>query len=324
MARPLRIEYPGAWYHVMNRGRRKDPIYFSDSDYELFMEVMGEAVKLFGIEIHAFALIPNHYHILIRTPQGNISRAMRHINGVYTQKINLKYKLDGSLFRGRFKSIIVEEEEYLLEVVRYIHRNPIEAKLEERIGEYKWCSHGMYKDKKKRPNWLTTEDVMKKFSKYEEETKENLDAFINKEVPKALMKKLESVKWPTVLGGEKFKKKIDKIIRGKEIVKREVPEYKTWRGEKLLEGKQLKELLEKEKDILEAKKVRKKSIVNKRRALIYVIKEKTQKSNRKISEMIGRITDASISLQYRRAVEEVAGKKGCYKEVKRYLRNLNF
>lgn len=324
MARPLRIEYPGAWYHVMNRGRRKDLIYFSDSDYRIFMEVLEKATELFGIEIHAFALLPNHYHILVRTPQGNISRAMRHINGVYTQKINVKYKLDGSLFRGRFKSIIVEKEEYLLELVRYIHRNPQKAKMEEKVGGYEWCSHSMYMNEKKRPEWLTTEEVLKTFSKHEKEAKHKLDAFVNKEVPKDLMKKLESVKWPTILGGDNFKKKIAKVIKGNEIDSREVPEYKTWRGKKLLEGKQLKELLERDIAILKAKKVRKRTTANKRRALIYVIKEKTQKSNRKIAEMIGGITDAAISLQYRKAAEEVKRKEGCYKEVKRYLKSLNF
>ena len=104
MSRPLRIEYPGAWYHVMNRGRRREPVYVAESDYKLFLEILNQTSELFQIEIHAYALIPNHYHLLIRTPLGNISRCMRHINGVYTQKINKKYKTDGSLFRERFKA----------------------------------------------------------------------------------------------------------------------------------------------------------------------------------------------------------------------------
>jgi len=322
MARPLRIEYPGAWYHVMNRGRRKEPIFFKDSDCKTFLDILKEVSRMFGVEIHAFALIPNHYHILIRTPLGNISRAMRHINGVYTQKINLKYKMDGSLFRGRFKSILIDKEEYLLELVRYIHRNPFKSGLEKRIGEYKWCSHRSYMDEKDKPEWLIVKEILESFSKYEKEAKKELKAFVNKKTPKDLMKKLESAEWPTILGGEEFKKKIKKILKGKEIVVREIPEYKTWEGKRLLDENQLDELLMKGKEILKAKGSRKLS--KKRRALIYVIKEKTQKSNRKISKIIGGITDAAVSRQYRIAVEEVDKREGCYKEVKQYLEELNF
>jgi len=128
MSRPLRIEYSGAWYHVMNRGRRREKIYYDKKDYEQFLKVLEETSSLFSVEIHAYTLMPNHYHLLIRTPKGNLSRGMRHINGVYTQRFNNKYKIDGSLFRGRYKSILVEEESYLLELVRYIHRNAYKAK----------------------------------------------------------------------------------------------------------------------------------------------------------------------------------------------------
>lgn len=136
MARPLRIEYPGAWYHVLNRGRRREKIFFSPADYRAFLKLLGECSKLFGIEIHSYSLLPNHYHLLIHTPMPNLSRNMRHLGGVYTQLINRKYKTEGSLFKGRFKSILIDKDSYLLELVRYIHRNPLKAKLEEKVGEY--------------------------------------------------------------------------------------------------------------------------------------------------------------------------------------------
>jgi REP element-mobilizing transposase RayT len=115
MARPLRIEYPGAWYHVMNRGRRKEDIFQDDRDREMYLEVLEQIFRLFKIEIHAYSLMANHYHLLLCTPEGNLARAIRHLNGVYTQKYNKRHKIDGSLFRGRYKSIVVDKEEYLSE-----------------------------------------------------------------------------------------------------------------------------------------------------------------------------------------------------------------
>ena len=120
MSRPLRIEYPGAWYHVMNRGRRREKIFYEDKDYQLFLDLLGNLQDLYDLEIHAYSLMPNHYHCLVRTPRSNLGRAMRHLDGVYTQKFNRLYKSDGAIFRGRYKAILVEEDTYVTELVRYI------------------------------------------------------------------------------------------------------------------------------------------------------------------------------------------------------------
>ena len=116
MARPLRIEYPNAWYHVMNRGRRREKIFYDERDCSTFLQVLQKCVEMFELEIHAYASMPNHYHLLARTPRGNLSRAMRHLDGVYTQKVNRRHKVDGSLFRGRYKSILVDADSYLMEL----------------------------------------------------------------------------------------------------------------------------------------------------------------------------------------------------------------
>ena len=144
MSRPLRIMYPDAWYHVMNRGRRGERIFESKEDYELFLWVMLEAVELFSLRVSAYCLMPNHYHLLVQTPDANLDRCMRHINGVYTQRFNSAHGLDGNLFRGRYKSIMVSEDSYLLQLVRYIHRNPVRAGMVERVEDYKWSSHKGY------------------------------------------------------------------------------------------------------------------------------------------------------------------------------------
>ena len=127
MSRPLRIEYKDAWYHIMNRGRRGEQIFSKSSDHEIFIELLQEAVDLLDVRISAYCLMSNHYHLLIQTPQGNKSRCMRHINGIYTQRYNRSHKCDGQLFKGRYKSILVEQDNYLLELARYIHRNPLRA-----------------------------------------------------------------------------------------------------------------------------------------------------------------------------------------------------
>jgi REP-associated tyrosine transposase len=124
MSRPIRIAYPGAWYHVMNRGRRAEDIYLDKKDDNAFVERLKETSQAWNIRMAAYCLMPNHYHMLVHTPEGNISRAMRPINGIYTYRFNSRHHVDGQLFRGRYKSILVNGDSHLLQLVRYIHRNP--------------------------------------------------------------------------------------------------------------------------------------------------------------------------------------------------------
>ena len=122
MVRPLRVEYEGAYYHVMSRGSGRQNVFYSKQYYVRFLSCLEQAHRRFALECHAYCLMGNHYHLLVRTPRRNLSRAMRHINGVYTQYHNSLKKTDGPLFRGRYKSINIEASSYLLEVSRYIHR----------------------------------------------------------------------------------------------------------------------------------------------------------------------------------------------------------
>jgi REP element-mobilizing transposase RayT len=122
MSRPLRIEYPNAWHHVMNRARRGQELFIGKDDYTCFLELLQETSEIFNIKISAYCLMPTHYHLLVQTPEMNLARCMRHVNGVFTQRYNIQHKCDGTLFRGRYKSILVEEESYLLKLFRYIHR----------------------------------------------------------------------------------------------------------------------------------------------------------------------------------------------------------
>ncbi len=160
MSRPLRIEFPGAWYHVMNRGAAYQDIFIIDAHRFLFFDLMGEIRNLFGAECHAYCLMRNHYHLLIHTPRANLGRGMRHLGGIFTQRFNRLEGRDGPLFRGRYKAIIVDADNHLLQVSRYIHRNPIEAELIDRIDDYPWSSYGAYVGKEVGPDWLIQDQVL--------------------------------------------------------------------------------------------------------------------------------------------------------------------
>ena len=140
MSRPLRISKPGLWHHVMNRGLGRRHV-FTDLDYEVFLALLAECRDRWGIETHAFCLMSNHFHLLLKDPQGHLSRAMRHLTGVYTQRIHRRDGGDGPIFRGRFRSRLVQDGAYVLEAARYIHMNPVAAGLVRRAGDYRWSSH---------------------------------------------------------------------------------------------------------------------------------------------------------------------------------------
>jgi REP element-mobilizing transposase RayT len=118
MARPLRIEFPGAWYHVMNRGRRGENIFSGKQDHEAFLAVLSACSEMFDLKVGAYCLMSSHYHLLVQTPAGNLSRAIRHLNGVYTQRYNRRRDTDGQLFRGRYKSVLVEEDSVTADIKR--------------------------------------------------------------------------------------------------------------------------------------------------------------------------------------------------------------
>ncbi len=159
MSRPLRIAYPGAWYHVMNRGRRSESIFSDTQDYGHFIDLLIETSELWNVHIAAYCLMNNHYHILLQTPEGNISRCMRHLNSIYTQKYNRRHGHDGPLFRGRYKSILVSDDNHLLQLVRYIHKNPVKAGIVENIQKYPWSSYRGYLSFAKKWNWLFKEHI---------------------------------------------------------------------------------------------------------------------------------------------------------------------
>ena len=168
MARPLRIQYPGAVYHVMARGNHGQGIFQDDRDRQCFLETLGEACEKTGWRIHAYVLMGNHYHLLVETPEGNLVEGMKWVQGAYTQRYNCRHKLFGHLFQGRYKAVIVDgqdDEAYFPVVSTYIHLNPARAGLirigAERLKRYRWSSYPWYLNRAgKRAGWLSTGRVM--------------------------------------------------------------------------------------------------------------------------------------------------------------------
>ena len=164
MARPLRITYPGAFYHVTTRGNERGNIFKSRRDREKFLSYLESATIRYGAKIHAYCLMSNHFHLLLETPLGNLSEIMQHINGAYTTYFNVKRKRAGHLFQGRFTAILVEADEYAAELSRYIHLNPVRAAMASKPEEYPWSSYHAYIGNIAAPEWLNTDFVLGSFA----------------------------------------------------------------------------------------------------------------------------------------------------------------
>ncbi|MFO7607352.1 MAG: transposase [Desulfurivibrionaceae bacterium] len=205
MSRPLRIEYPGAWYHVMNRGRRSEAIFMNDADRQAFIKVLQETVDGWNLKVSAYCLMSNHYHLLVQTPDGNLSRCMRHINGIYTQRFNRRHKKEGQLFRGRYKAVLVAGDSHLLEVLRYIHRNPIQAGIVDNLDDYSWSSHPGYVSSAKKWQWLDKTPLLDMLTDKKSRQKSAYIDFISKGEPDEIKRFYSMKNLPSILGSDSFK-----------------------------------------------------------------------------------------------------------------------
>jgi len=188
----------------MNRGRRREEIYTDKHDYIVFIDLLKEASEMFNVSIAAYCLMSNHYHLLMQTPDANLSRCMRHINGVYTQKFNRRHGHDGPLFRGRYRSILIDQDSYLLELIRYIHRNPFESGLGKAFGQYPWSSHKGYLSNAKKWDWLHKAFILSMFSKNKSAGIKLYKEFVLKENSEDITRILGRIRVPPVLGDDRF------------------------------------------------------------------------------------------------------------------------
>lgn len=178
MARPLRIEFAGALYHVTSRGDRREAIYEDDEDRDRFLGTLAEVVERFNWLCHAYCLMNNHYHMVVETPDANLSKGMRQLNGVFTQATNRRHARSGHLFQGRFKGILVDKDDYLLELTRYVVLNPVRARMVEQPGDWPWSSYRAMVGDAAVPKWLATDGLLAQFGSRRSEARRRYRRFV--------------------------------------------------------------------------------------------------------------------------------------------------
>jgi len=190
----------------MNRARQGQVAFPLKQDKLAFLYLLKEASEMFHLNVSAWCLMENHYHLLVQTPEANLARCMRHINGVYTQKYNFRHGCDGTLFRGRYKTILVDGDNYVLQLVRYIHRNPLRAGLVEKLNQYEWSSHKAYLSESKNWNWMHKDFILGMMAKTgtRKDRIKKYRQFVNQEDSFTLRSFFESVRLPTIIGDNPF------------------------------------------------------------------------------------------------------------------------
>lgn len=178
MARPLRLEHPGALWHVTARGNERGDVFRDDADRREFLSVLGRTVTVYGWRLHAYVLMGNHYHLLVETPEPTLSRGMRDLNGVTTQRFNRRHGRTGHLFEGRFKAILVEREAHLLEIARYVVLNPVRAGLVKSPAAWPWSSYKATAGLAEAPEWLETDWTVAQFGRRPAEARRRYAAFV--------------------------------------------------------------------------------------------------------------------------------------------------
>ena len=238
MARPLRIQYDGALYHITSRGNARKAIYRDDEDRRIFLNTLFNVNKRYNWICHAYCLMNNHYHLIIETPDGNLSKGMRQLNGVYTQTYNKRHHKVGHIFQGRYKAILIEKESHLLEVCRYVVLNPVRAKAVARPEEWRWSSYRGTSGTEKPHPCLTTDWVLGQFSTKKGIAEKEYREFV--EAGKGEVTIWKKTKGGSILGGDAFIETLMGYIKGQRDI-REIP-----RNQRYINRPELKEIFSEE------------------------------------------------------------------------------
>ena len=304
MARSLRVEYPGAFYHIINRGNAGEDLFKSLRDREKFLEYLETATSRFFIRIHTYCLMTNHYHLLVETPEANLSRAIQWINVSYAVYFNFKRQRRGHLFQGRFKSVLVDADDYLMHLSRYIHLNPVRAKMVESASDYPWSSYSSFVGKKETPKWLETDWLLSQFGRNLKEAKKRYKAFVEDVDPDSLENPNKAQIGGFILGGEEFAKWIDDQFLSPQSDDRERPQLKRLKPrvdmDNIISAVSKSFGIEAEQILAKGKK---RNIA--RDVAIYLARDLAGKTGKELGEIFGNVSGAAITMRHKVVNEQI-------------------
>lgn len=317
MARPLRIEFEGAVYHVTARGNERRKIFFSKRDYEKFKEYIAEAQGKYRFILHCYVLMTNHYHLLIETPGKNLSKIMHYINSSYTTYTNVKRKRSGHLFLGRL--IVVDKDAYLLELSRYLHLNPVRARIAEKPEDYPYSSYGAYISAQGE-ELVTRSTILEMFHAKESEATKRYENFVETAMGEETESPMKNVYGGMILGGENFIREILNRIEEGQLEKEAISYRKalqTHFGAEAVISEVCKHYGTSREEATSAGQ----GAI--RKICVYMLKKHTVATTREIGGLLGNIGYAAAAKMHQRFVKELAENEQLRREVEELSRKLS-
>lgn len=308
MARPLRVEYPGAFYHVINRGNAGENLFKGIRDREKFLEYLETAIERFSLKIYTYCLMTNHFHVLLETRLPNLSQAIQWVNVSYAGYFNRKYQRNGHLFQGRFKSILVDADEYLKQLSRYIHLNPVRANLVEHPDEYKWSSYSTITGKTKEPAWLESAWLLSQFGTKRKQAITNYKKFVEEANTKDLKNPAKDLSGGFILGSPDFVIWIKEIFLSTRSDENEIPQLRELKPRINID--QIVEAVCREFNCeieIILQKGRKRNVA--RDVAIYLVRVLSGEKGKNIGEYFGNISGAAITRRYNCLVKQIENNK---------------
>ena len=307
MGRPIRIEYPGALYHITSRGNERRKIFRDKADRMKFLVLLRDYHDRYGILIHAYVLMDNHYHLILETPKGNLLKIMHGVNGGYTNYFNRKYKRVGHLFQGRYRAILVEKDRYLFPLSRYVHLNPVRAGLVKKPGGYLWSSYKGYVGKEKEEDWMEYGWVLSQFAEQRKRAEWKYKTYVEEGLREGAENPFKDVYGQIILGGEEFIERVKGGFKGKSL-SAEIVERK-----RLFEHPSMEQILRQVERVFGAREgelLGKGSRSNTaRKVALYLAQRYTGLSNREIGGRFGGIEASGVSKAASRVKEEIVSDK---------------
>jgi putative transposase len=218
MSRPVRIEFPGATYHITSKGSKGQTIFHDREDRAVFLNILDNVVSRFSWLVHSYVLMDEHFHLVVEVLEANLSKGMRQLNGVYTQHYNRRHHEDGPIFHGRFKSVLFEKNTYLLPVCRHVVLNPVRLGTPSQLNRYRWSSFRATTGTTKTPSFLHTSDLLAEFSKQDKVSRQKFREYVEDGI--GCDSPLQERSNQVLLGSAKFVREMQPVLQGVKIVKR--------------------------------------------------------------------------------------------------------